>query len=39
MKLNGLWAGIVLTFGYISSVYLGFLLPPIDGHLRKSTHP
>ena len=38
MKLTGLWADIALTSGYVSSVYLWFILPSIDGHLRRSTH-
>jgi hypothetical protein len=38
MKLTDLWAGIVETFGYISSDYFRLILPSIDGHLRRSTH-
>jgi hypothetical protein len=38
MKFTGLWAGIVLTFGNTSSVYLWFISPSIGGLLRRSTH-
>ena len=38
MKLTGLWAGIALTFGNTSYVYLWFISPSIDGLLRRSTH-
>ena len=38
MKLTGLRAYNVLTSGHTSSVYLWFILPSIDGLLRRSTH-